>query len=334
VLVDGVTVLRLSYGDATDLFRINLGWAAQANNQPPGFILDLERGYWAKNQADAEDQDDATATGRLDRVVPYVRDTKNALVMRFDPPRSAAEMAELQAAFRQAILQLFQLEPRELSCEPIPSSRDRQELLFYEAAEGGAGVLRQLVEDPNVIPTLARRALELCHYDIDTLEDRGSHFCGKACYECLLDYGNQPDHKDLDRTLIRDQLATLARSECRPASGTGSRAERVDALRKRCDSKLEQRWLDLIDKHMLRLADEAQFIVPQMFAQADFFYRNCNAAIFVDGPPHDEADIMLKDQAINKRLMEAGYIVIRFHHKDDWLSIVQKHPDVFGVIAP
>ena len=48
------------------------------------------------------------------RVVPYVKDTKNALVMRFEPPRSGAEMAGLQAAFKQAIQQHFQLEPREL----------------------------------------------------------------------------------------------------------------------------------------------------------------------------------------------------------------------------
>ena len=40
---------------------------------------------------------------------------------------------------------------------------------------------------------------------------------------------------------------------------------------------------------------------------------------------------MRNDEAITQRLMEAGYIVIRFHHKEDWLAIVQKHPDVFGV---
>ena len=201
--------MRLSYGDATDLYRINLGWANQRGNQPPGFILDLERGYWSRNQADDEDPDDATAQGRLQRVVPYVKDTKNALVMRFEPPRSGPEMASLQAAFKEAIQKHFQLEPRELSCEPMPSPQDRQEILFYEASEGGAGVLRQLAEDPAVLPLLARRALEICHFDPDTLEDKGAQTCGKACYDCLLDYGNQPDHKDLDRHLIRDLLAEL-----------------------------------------------------------------------------------------------------------------------------
>jgi ATP-dependent helicase YprA (DUF1998 family)/very-short-patch-repair endonuclease len=333
--IDGTLALRLSYGDATDLFRINLGWASQRQgSQPPGFNLDLERGYWSRNQADEDDQDDAAAQGRVQRVVPFVKDTKNALVMRFEPPRSGPEMAGLQAAFKQAIQQHFQLEPRELSCEPMPSAQDRQEILFYEASEGGAGVLRQLAEDPTVLPALARRALELCHYDPDTLEDRGASTCGKACYECLLDYGNQPDHKDLDRALIRDHLQALARAECRPAGGAGSRGERVAALRKRCDSQLEQRWLDLVDSLVLRLPDEAQYQVPGQYTQPDFYYRESNAAIYVDGPPHDQPDQMKEDQAITQRLMEAGYIVIRFNHKEDWPAILRKHPDIFGVPRP
>jgi ATP-dependent helicase YprA (DUF1998 family)/very-short-patch-repair endonuclease len=331
VFVDGTLALRLSYGDAIDLFRINLGWANQRANQPPGFNLDLERGYWSRNQADEDDQDDATTQGRVQRVVPFVKDTKNALVMRFEPPLSGPQMAGLQAAFKQAIQQHFQLEPCELSCEPMPSAQDRHEILFYEASEGGAGVLRQLAEDPTVLPALARRALELCHYDPDTLQDRGAATCGKACYECLLDYGNQPDHRDLDRALIRDHLHAFARAECRPAGGAGSRGERVVALRKRCDSQLEQRWLDLVDSLMLRLPDEAQYQVPAQYTQPDFYYRESNAAIYIDGPPHDEPHQMKEDEDITQRLLEAGYIVIRFHHKADWTSILRQHPDIFGV---
>lgn len=330
VLSDGELALRLSYGDATDLFRINLGWANQ-DVRSPGFNLDLERGYWSRNQADEDDRDDAATQGRSDRVVPYVRDTKNALVMRLEPPRSGPEMAGLQAAFKQAIQRHFQLEPRELSCEPMPSRQDRREILFYEASEGGAGVLRQLAEDPSVLPALARRALELCHYDPDTLEDRGAASCGKACYECLLDYGNQPDHKDLDRALIRDDLHVLARSECRPAGGSGTRGERLAALRKRCDSSLEQRWLALMESLVLRLPDEAQYQVPALYTQPDFYYRDSNAAIYVDGPAHDQTDQMKEDETITRRLMEAGYIVIRFHHTEDWPAILRKHPDIFGV---
>ncbi|RZO86864.1 MAG: DEAD/DEAH box helicase [Oceanococcus sp.] len=331
VHVGDTLAMQLSYGDATDLYRINLGWASQSGTQSPGFNLDLERGYWASNPTDTQDRDDAAAQARIDRVVPFVRDTKNSLVMRFEPVRPPAEMAGLQSALKQAIQQHFQLEPRELSAEPMPSQDDRHEILFFEASEGGAGVLRQIAEDPAVLPALARRALEICHFDPDTLDDLGADTCGKACYECLLDYGNQRDHKDLDRNLIRDHLAALATAQCKPSGGAGSRAERLAALRKRCDSKLEQKWLDLIDSLMLRPPSDAQYLIESQSTKPDFYYAEYNAAIYIDGPPHDMADQIKADEEITQRLMEVGYIVIRFHHKEDWQQILAAHPDVFGV---
>jgi len=192
-------------------------------------------------------------------------------------------------------------------------------------------VLRQIAEDPAVLPLLARNALEICHFDPDTLEDKGAHTCGKACYECLLDYGNQPDHKDLDRFLIRDFLSELAKAECRPSGGAGSRAERMAALRKRCDSQLEKRWLDAVDDFMLRPPSDAQYLIEACATKPDFFYREHNAAIYIDGPPHDEPNQIRDDEDITRRLMEVGYIVIRFHHKANWNEIFRRHPDIFGV---
>src|SRR5207247_5559941 len=174
------------------------------------------------------------------------------------------------------------------------------------------GVLRQIAEDPVVLPLLARQALEICHFDPDTLEDKGTQTCGKACYECLLDYGNQPDHKDLDRRLIRDLLAELTRSVCRPAGGAGSRSERMAALRNRSDSQLEKRWLDLVDDLTLRPPSDAQYLIESCSTKPDFYYREHNAAIYIDGPPHDEPGQIREDDTITKRLMEEGYVVIRF----------------------
>lgn len=323
-------VMRLNYGDSTDLYRINLGWLNQSNTQPPGFKLDLERGYWARNQADDTDNDDASVLGRPQRVVPYVQDTKNALIMRFEPPRTGPEMASLQAAFKEAIQMHFQLEPRELSCEPMPSPQKRNEILFYESSEGGAGVLRQIAEDPSVFPKLAKLALEICHFDPETHTDMGEHICGKACYACLLDYGNQPDHKDLNRHLIRGFLSELSQSVCKPAGGAGSRAERIASLRKRCDSQLEKKWLDLVEDLMIRPPSDAQYLIETCSTKPDFYYHEHNAAIYIDGPPHDEPDQMRKDEEIMQRLMEMGYIVIRFHHLADWIEIINRHPDIFG----
>jgi very-short-patch-repair endonuclease len=331
VIEGDATILRASYGDATTLYRVNLGWANQKNDAPAGFLLDLERGYWASNPKDQDDAEEA-AVGRLMRVVPFVEDTKNALAMRMEPVRPAEVMASLQAAFKEAIQKLFQLESRELASEALPSARDRKEILFYEASEGGAGVLRQLVEDPTAIPRLARQALEICHFDPDTLADTAADRCGKACYECLLDYGNQPDHLLLDRFAIRDLLAQLAKATCKPAGGMGTRKERIAALRAKCDSQLEKKWLDLLDSLMLRPPSDAQYRIEAAYTDPDFYYQECNAAIYVDGPPHDTPEQIKKDEEITQRLQELGYVVVRFHHsRDKWEEVFGRHPDIFGV---
>ena len=98
----------------------------------------------------------------------------------------------------------------------------------------------------------------------------------------------------------------------------------------RCDSQLEQRWLDCVDKLGVRLPSDAQYNLPGYFTRPDFFYRDANAAIYIDGPPHDAAHQIRDDDGTTEALIERGYIVIRFHHTDDWEAIFRRHPDVFG----
>jgi very-short-patch-repair endonuclease len=75
-------------------------------------------------------------------------------------------------------------------------------------------------------------------------------------------------------------------------------------------------------------------LIESCSTRPDFFYREHNAAIYVDGPPHDEPDQIRADEQITRCLMEAGYIVIRFHHKADWKNILRQHPDIFGAVPP
>ena len=39
--------------------------------------------------------------------------------------------------------------------------------------------------------------------------------------------------------------------------------------------------------------------------------------IYVDGPPHDAPDQVREDEATTRTLIEAGYIVLCFHHEVD-----------------
>jgi very-short-patch-repair endonuclease len=103
------------------------------------------------------------------------------------------------------------------------------------------------------------------------------------------------------------------------------------ALRRQCDSKLEERWLDMVDNLLLRPPSDAQFLIESCSTRPDFYYREHNTAIYVDGPPHDTAEQIRDDEAITRRLIEAGYIVVRFHHRADWTDVFRRHPDIFGV---
>ncbi|MHB1789999.1 MAG: linear amide C-N hydrolase [Acidimicrobiales bacterium] len=83
----------------------------------------------------------------------------------------------------------------ELAVVSLPDRDERTSILLYEAAEGGAGVLRQLVEDPGALVRVARQALARCHFDPDTLADlrrapRAREDCEAACYAPLTYHGS------------------------------------------------------------------------------------------------------------------------------------------------
>src|SRR5690606_25355085 len=126
--------------------------------------------YWGRNEQNEDDPDDPMSE-RTRRVIPYVEDSRNCLL--FEPLIGLAveEMASLQAALKRAIESVFQPEENELAAEPLPDRDNRRQLLLYEAAEGGAGVLRRLVDDPSTLSLVAREALRICHFDPDSGED-------------------------------------------------------------------------------------------------------------------------------------------------------------------
>jgi very-short-patch-repair endonuclease len=335
----GDTLLaRLDYGQAATIWRVNLGWTRRVNRDQRGFVLDTERGYWARNdQEQAEDPEDPLSKATR-RVVPYVEDHRNCLLIEPATPLGIEAMASLQAALKRGIQAVFQLEDQELAAEPLPTPDNRRVLLLFESAEGGAGVLRRLLDDPAALAQVARETLEICHFDPDTGEDRhraahASEDCDAACYDCLFSYANQRDHRLLDRQLIRDSLLALATASVYAAPGSRSPDEHLTRLRRLCDSQLEQRFLDLISDQRLRLPSDAQLLIEGAGARPDFVYRDHQVAIYIDGPPHDDRFRAERDVEATARLEDLGWTVIRLHHTQDWPSSLAEYPSIFGQTA-
>ncbi|MCP5056574.1 MAG: DEAD/DEAH box helicase [bacterium] len=331
---EGELLATLVYGHAATLWRMNLGWRRRKEKDQTGYVLDIERGYWAKGQVADDDPEDPLSP-RTERVVPYVEDTRNCILVRLEGSFDTKQMASLEAALKIAIQVQFQLEDRELSTEALPSAEDRQQILLYESAEGGAGVLRRLVEDPKAIPAVARLALEIAHFDPDNGEDqrhaRGAReTCEAACYDCLLSYFNQRDHRLVDRHLLPELLAPWLTASIRTSPAPMPREKQVARLLNLCQSGLEREWVHTIDRMGLRLPSDAQQLIEDCGVRPDFLYRREGAAIFVDGPHHDTAEQQATDAEQQDRLEDHGLTAVRFHHGADWDGVIHRYPSLFG----
>ena len=354
--IDGGPALRLSYGDAATIWRINEGPRRRANRAQLGFVLDVERGYWARDadaaEGDADSAHQDPLSQRTVRVIPYVTDARNALLIEPvvqntpDSPGPAelapaelapAEldvetMASVQAALTTALQVVFQLEPNEIAAEPLPSLDNRRQLLVYEAAEGGAGALKQLVDDPSLWHRIAREALRRCHANPDTGDDQDGpgdvEPCEAACYDCLMSYSNQGDHALLDRRLAIEYLAPLTRG------AAFARDEHDADLAESAESGLEQQFLSFLERGGYRRPDRAQVYFETARTRPDFVYDEACAVVYVDGPHHDYPERAARDAIQEQAMNDLGYQVIRFGHADDWQSIAARHPAVFGLGGP
>jgi len=148
------------------------------------------------------------------RIVPSVEDYKNILL--FKPAETVTDeavMVTLQAALKRGIEQYYEIEEVEIAAEPLPNTGKRNYLLFYEASEGGAGVLNKIALERGELSRIAKKSLEIMHYDGDM--NNTNDQCVAACYNCLLSYYNQSDHAIIDRrnSTTKEILVSLMNSE-------------------------------------------------------------------------------------------------------------------------
>ena len=345
-------IATLSYGDSATVRITNVGRTRRPADEADGFWLNPVTGQWMNEKQAAEAAGDSSELPTLDvldpaeanrrmRVLPFVEDRRNILVVKLAKAVPPEVALSLMFALERGIEAVFQLEDAELTGELLPPDEGpRDRMLFAESAEGGAGVLRRLQAEPDALARAAREALAIAHFDPDTGADTGgfepSRPCAKGCYDCLLTYGNQLYHQQIDRHSIKGMLMALAGATTTSAVAGRTRTEHLEALVQQADSSLEGEFATWLKDNGYRLPDEAQTLVEEAQARPDYVYRlpGASVAVFVDGPIHEHEDVARRDTAAEERLFDVGWHVIRVgYDRSMWPGVVAKNRTVFGAGA-
>ena len=229
-------IIKIDYAQAAYISRINKGLRRRKEKSQVGFHINPKTGVWV-----GQPKDDGSQDERPDKlsqlIVPLVEDRKNALLIRFTEDwlsdlgaDSDKTLTTLQHALARGMEAVFQLEEGEILVEPTPSRQERRAFLFYEAAEGGAGALGQMISEKNSISLVAQKALEIMHFKPASFKEaKTDHLkllqddhvdCVAGCYRCVLSYFNQPDHEYIER---RDE--EMQKILLRLVFGTSSKPE-------------------------------------------------------------------------------------------------------------
>ncbi|MCZ7537345.1 MAG: DUF1998 domain-containing protein [Acidimicrobiia bacterium] len=169
---NGMSLVDATYGDAATIRIANVGRRRRKDEADRGFWLDTIGGKWLsdKQAADATVDTDNLEADLADvaskaKVIPYVEDTRNILLVRHTRSLDDVTATSLRYALERGAEAWFQLEDSELDSNELPDPADRGRFVFTESAEGGAGVLRRLVLEPDALAQVARIALERSHFD-------------------------------------------------------------------------------------------------------------------------------------------------------------------------
>ena len=290
-LDDEGEIARLAYGPGATITRLNKGLRRRKNRTQLGFMMDPVSGYWAKNEDEGDDASDPTASPRQ-WIVPSVQDRKNALLLQpADTELSQAALTTVQHALLRGIEAVFQLEEGEILAEPMPQRDARTGFLFYEATEGGAGVLTRLVAERERLSEVAREALAIMHFDLSggvpgvatALVDTPGTACVAACYRCVMSYFNQPDHELLDRRNedARGLLLRLARGRLTGLEAPVSRRPTGPPSAPPAGGDLASAWLVYTRGRELPSPDSEPLVVDEQ-AVALVWRGHYVAALFVE----------------------------------------------------
>ncbi len=235
---------------------------------------------------------------------------------------------------KRGIEQTFQIEEAELVAEPLPRFDERKGLLFYEAAEGGAGVLSRLANDPGSLAKVADTALRLMHFlpgtgawSFEGLQEQmeastGQRICEAGCYRCLLSYFNQTDHLYIDRHDVAalQLLVALANASVQPeeASVAAITPAVTDSAATAVDGDMLAAWLAELDKRKLQHPDALNVPINQGACCAAAQYKEQRVLVFLQAV----------EQGTTNHLLDKGWVVLDFSDFGQWGNFFIRHSNV------
>lgn len=333
---------ELTYAPAALIWRINRGWRRRKDKNQLGFYINPVTGQWSKKDEPGATEATDAEDSLMDKVpnqqiVPFVEDYRNILILQPAAQSLNKEtMATLQAALKRGIEMTYQIEESELVAEALPTQDDRKAIMFYEAAEGGAGVLTRLATEPQALAQVAAAALKLLHYNepngpwsfdelpaLEQVDKNGHHICEAGCYQCLLSYFNQPDHDNINR---RNEgalklLVAMANAQVLAAPQVTTALPTTLAPNvKTPAANTANQWLSTLQSGGFNMPTSLQASVTGTEAVADAIYKDARAVVFLS-PVSDDVIRLLQDK---------GRSVIVMPDPDKWLAQFAAHPEIFG----
>lgn len=324
--LDGRELLDLTYSPSARIWKINKGWRRRQKDSGNGFWINPMSGYWVKdNSSDRDDdkktqEDEAATKYPQQRVVPYVEDRRNVMILTPKDTLETEDMATILAALCRSIETIFEIEESELGAESLPDRTDRKTILLYEASEGGAGVLSRIIAEPQILRTVAQKALEIMHYNYNDgdspqklLDEYGARLkegvalCETGCYNCLLSYYNQPDHEFIDR-----RRPTVLKFLTELAQSTEKQREQEETP----DGALAE-WLCELDRLGLRHPDKLR--INKAGITADALYQD-KCTLVILGKAED---------SVRKSAELMGYSVLEFADKRVWAQVFEEYRQIF-----
>ncbi|NJO91530.1 MAG: DUF1998 domain-containing protein [Chloroflexia bacterium] len=313
----GISLCKISFERSGEMNHLNLGSMKDYMDGDIGFMLDTVNLTWVPiYNFDAYLAEKKLTAAKINRNISLLTESRNDIITIQITESFNGDEEEFAKTLCHVLLQsictIMNLDDNEISgfYQPIVGSNGK--IVIFETSEGGTGTLSSIVKDTYLLRSIARKALDILHFDESGNDKDGA--CASSCYNCICNFFNQKDHKKFNRYLVKDFLLELAIIS--DIETTEDDNVLFDSFMQQAASTLEKSVFRLIKERGIKLPVELHKVISkdgEPIAEADLYYDN-KVCVFIDGPDHDKDYVKVDDERKRKKLKSLGYKVIIIHH--------------------